>query len=143
MAKHDEYMNPGAKAAARKASARRHTDALSTKWRDEHAARTAALEKELMQERPGAKRDEQLLLHLSAHDAVLCDRLAEAELQLSERLVALVDNAAVSLTLAKALQRTIACREACARRLRDLLQASAVLRGQHKLASVTPIRRVA
>lgn len=143
MAKSDDYANPTAEAEARKVSARRHAGKLSVKWRSEHASRTAALEKELLQERPGATRDERLLVHLSAHDAVLADRLAEAELQLSERLIALVDSTPTVLALAKSLQRTITCRESCARRLRDLLQAAAVLRAQHKLREKPHLRAVA
>jgi hypothetical protein len=133
----------GRAAPMHEASASEHAKQLSEQWRAKHAKRVAGLEAELLQDRPGATRDERLLVHVAAHDAALCDRLAEAELQISERLIALVDNAAVSLALAKGLQRTIACREASARRLRDLLQAAAVLRGQHKLATVTPIKRVA
>jgi hypothetical protein len=140
---HSKYTNHNAKAEAHKASAKRHTEMLSAKWRDDHAARTAALEKELLEERPGATRDERLLVHLVAHDAVLSDRLADTEVQISERLGVLIDNPAVTLALARGLQRTIACRESCARRLRDLLQAAAVLRAQRKMATVTPLKRVA
>jgi hypothetical protein len=143
MAKSDDYINPDAKAAARKASAESHTDLLSVKWREDHAARTAALEKELLEERPGATRAERLLVHLAAHDGALSERIADAELQLCERLTALVDNPGVGLSLARALQRTIACREACARRLRDLLQAAAVLRAQRKLTEKTHLKAVA
>jgi len=142
MGRSDAHIEDDAGAVSQK-SAQDHTDRLSARWRDNHAKRTVEIEAELLKDRPGATCDERTLLHLAAHDAALCDRLAEAELQVSERLVALVDNATVSGALAKGLQRTIACREACARRLRDLLQAAAVLRGQHKLATVTPIKRVA
>jgi hypothetical protein len=143
MAKYDDYMNPGAKEAARKAAGRRHAEHLSATWREEHAKRTAALEKELLEEHCGAGRAERLLLHLASHDASLSDRLADTEVQLAERLAAMVDNASVALSLARALQRTIACRESCARRLRDLLQSAAVLRVQRKLTAKTPLKAVA
>lgn len=139
----DEWIDPGANAAARQESARHHTDHLSEKWREAHAKRTAALEKELLEEHCGADRAERLLLHLASHDASLSDRLGDTEIQLAERLAAMVDNASVALSLARALQRTIACRESCARRLRDLLQSAAVLRAQRKLTGKTPLKAVA
>ena len=142
MAKTDQS-NPSPRKETPQQATKRAIDELSATWRKAHAERTAKLEADLLAERTNARADEVLLVRLAAHDGALSERLADAELQLSERLSALVDNAAVALSLARALQRTIACREACARRLRDLLQAAAVVRAQRGLAEKTRLKAVA
>jgi len=135
--------HPGLKDEEREAVTRRHVEALSAAWKEAHEARTAEVEAGLLKDRAEAGTDETLLLHLAAHDAALCEKLGQAEQQLGDRLLAMVDNAGVALALARALKQVAVSRDVTTRRLQGLLEAAGVLRGQRKLATIVPLRRVA
>lgn len=119
-----------------------HVGSLSAVWKKEHDACTAEIEAGLLKQRSDAGPDERLLLQLTAHDAALCQKLGEAELQLAGRVVALIDNSPVALALSRTLERVAAVRELTTRRMKGLLETAGVLRGQRKLAEITPLRRV-
>lgn len=117
-------------------------DGITAAWKKAHETRTATIEAGLLKQRSEAGPDERLLLQLAAHDAALCEKLGEAELQLANRVVALIDNAAVALALSRTLERVAAVRELTTRRMQGLLETAGVLRGQRKLAETAPLRRV-
>lgn len=123
-------------------AARRHVEDLSASWRKAHEARAAEVEAELMKQHAQACADERLLLGLASHDLALAEKLGQTEIQLAERLLALVDNAPLGLALARTLRQIIAARDGATRRVQDLLQTAGTLRGQRKLAEVVPLRRV-
>jgi hypothetical protein len=137
-----DCVNPFAKGETEIASARHIAAELSASWRKAHEARAGEIEAALMKQRPEAEEDERLLLGLAAHDTALAQKLGEAEVQLAERLLALVDNVNLGLAIAKTLRQVVAVRDGAARRTQDLLQTAAVLRGQRKLAEIVPLRRV-
>lgn len=116
--------------------------ALSAMWKKTHDARVAEIEAGLLKQRGDASPDERLLLRLSAHDAALCEKLGQAEQQLGDRILALIDNAAVGLALARTLKQVTSVRELTTRRMQGLLETAGVVRGQRKLAEITPLRRV-
>jgi hypothetical protein len=136
-------MDPTTKDEKRAAAARRHTANLSVAWQVAHDERVREIEAQLLNERVQASAGERLLLRLAAHDAALTDKLAKTELQLAERMLALIDNVQVGASLARTLRQVVACRAVATRRLQELLETAGVLRGQRKLAEVTPLRRVA
>lgn len=119
-----------------------HVAALSAMWKKAHDARVTEIESGLLKQRGDAGADEGLLLRLAAHDAALAERLGEAELQLTNRVVALIDNVSVGLSLSRVLKQVVAVRELTTRRMQGLLETAGVLRGQRKLAEITPLRRV-
>ncbi len=123
--------------------ARRHAEELSAAWRKAHEKRSTEIEAELMKQHTKADADEHLLLRLVAHDAALAEKLGQAEAQLAERVLAMVDNAVVSQALARTLGQVVAARDGTCRRIQDLLQTAGILRGQRKLAPKMPLRRVA
>lgn len=119
-----------------------HIARLSAHWQREHRKRTKKFERELRKDSPQASAAERLLLGIAAHDLALSDLLGRSEVELGQRTLALLDNAALSLTLARSLRQVVACREAATRRMQDVLQCVGVLRGQRKLEEMPRLRRV-
>lgn len=139
--------DPAAKASPRKETpqqaTKRAVDELSATWREAHEARTAEIEAELLKDRADTSADERLLLRAAARDAALGEKLGQTEQQLADRALALIDNVAVGLQLARTLRQVVACHDVATRRLQALLETVGVLRGQRRLAATAPLRRVA
>ena len=142
----DEFWDPEAEARRQReqeAETIRYVARLNKEWQTDHAKRAAEFETELTKESPRATFEDKLLVKLISHDFALSEVLGEAEIQLARRVAMMVDNAKVVLALARALRETSACRGATERRIEGLMQTRSVLRGQHKLAEIAPLRRVA
>jgi hypothetical protein len=122
---------------------REHVARLSSDWHKQHDERKKTIKAELMKQHPNADAAERLLLGLVSHDVALAETLGDTEVQLVHRSLALVDNLAVGLALAKTLKQVSLVREAATRRVQDLLQTARVLSGQRKLAEKPALRRVA
>lgn len=114
---------------------------LCAKWQRAHIKRTKQIEELLLKERPKAAADERLVLGLVAHDVALAEILGRTEVQIAERVLALVNDVKVAVALAKTLREVTACRTAASGRVEQLLQTAGVLRGQRQLAEVVPLRR--
>jgi hypothetical protein len=142
-ARPDGPASPAHRSRSTDTESRSHADELSEQWREQHATRVAELSDELMKQHSTAERDEQLLLDLVAHDVALAQELGEVELQLAKRMLALIDDVAVGLKIAKTLKQVSACREGTTRRLQEVLQTVRVLEGQRRLARTHAFRRVA
>jgi len=117
---------------------------LSAGWQKEHEVETGKFERQLLLEHCQASVDEKILLHIAASDLALSSLLGECELQVAKRLRTLIDNASTSLSLARTLRQVVACRSAATDRIQQVLQSTAVLRGQ-RLMREKPhyLRRVA
>ena len=120
-----------------------HIARLSAHWQREHRKRARKFERELRKDSPQASSAERLLLGIAAHDLALSDLLGRSEVELAQRTFALINDVALSLTLARSLRQVVACREAATRRVQDVLQCVGVLRGQRKLEEMPRFRRVA
>ena len=105
--------------------------------------RKKSIKNELMKQYPDADAAERLVLRLVSHDVALAETLGRTEVELAHRALALVDNVAIGLALAKTLRQLSAVRGAATQRVQDLLQAARVLRGQRKLAEKPTLRSVA
>lgn len=129
--------------ASPQVEAREHTAHLSHAWQRQHSLRKKSIKDELLKQYPDADAAERLVLGLVSHDVALAETLGRTEVQLAHRALALVDNVAIGMAIAKTLRQLSAVREATTQRVQDLLQAARVLRGQRKLADRPPLRRVA
>jgi hypothetical protein len=138
--------------ASKKGTAKKHmTEAeldehianLSRYWQQQHDEQVRTIEADLLKSRTEASGPERLLVGLASHDAALASLLGKAETQLAYRIHATVGDMRVAIVLARVLKEVTKCRESAERRLCEVLQASAILRGQQKLVERSHLRRVA
>jgi hypothetical protein len=124
-----------------------HLASLNRQWAAVHRKRARATNKQFLSAFPNATAVDKVLVRLAAHDTAIAELLGEAQVLLASRVVALLNNPKLVLTLTRGLSETTSCRNAAARRVEELLGTVTTMCAQRALVETKPkashLRRVA
>ena len=95
-------------------------------------ARAKTTRQELDVASPNAGRDERLLHELISEEIAIASALLEAEVQLSERLLLLIDNPKLLVHITKTLKDVVHLRNSVTRRIEGALGVASNLRAQRR-----------